>query len=44
MAANSSDFVRLNELMAEKERLEEELLEKMERWEYLSQIAEQMRQ
>lgn len=31
MAANSSDFVRLNELMTEKERLEEELLEKMER-------------
>lgn len=42
MAANSSDFVRLNELMAEKNQLEEQLLTKMERWEYLSQIAEQL--
>ena len=42
MAANSSDFVRLNDLMAEKTQLEEQLLSKMERWEYLSQIAEQM--
>ena len=35
MAANSTDFAKLNELNQQKERLEQQLSEKMERWEYL---------
>lgn len=42
MLTNSSDFARLNDLLAEKNQLEEALAAKMERWEYLSHIAEQM--
>ena len=36
------DYTRLMELTAEKERLDEELLEKMERWEYLNDLAEKI--
>ena len=43
MAKNSSDFVKLNTLSQEKEVAETELLEKMERWEYLEQLAERIR-
>ena len=39
MAQNSSDFVKLNALSQEKEAAETELLEKMERWEYLEELA-----
>lgn len=37
-----SDFVKLNEMSQERQRLEEELLFKMERWEYLSELAEKI--
>ncbi len=43
MAKNSSDFVKLNTLSQEKEEAETELLEKMERWEYLEELAERIR-
>ena len=33
------DFAKLNELTKEKEKLEAELMEKMERWEYLEELA-----
>ncbi|MDD7391179.1 MAG: ABC-F family ATP-binding cassette domain-containing protein [Lachnospiraceae bacterium] len=39
MAAKASDYSALNRLMEEKEALEEALLEKMERWEYLEDLA-----
>ena len=42
MAANSTDFVKLNELSKAKEQYEEQLMEKMERWEYLMDKAEQI--
>lgn len=35
----SSDFEMLRELAERKERLDEELLEKMDRWEYLNELA-----
>ncbi len=38
MSKTSSDFIKLQELFAKKERLEEELLNKMERQEYLSNL------
>ena len=44
MAANSTDFAKLNELNQQKERLEQQLSEKMERWEYLMNKAEQLAQ
>ena len=44
MAANSTDFAKLNELNQQKERLEQQLSEKMERWEYLMNKAEQIAQ
>lgn len=37
-----TDFVKLTALAKEKEELEEALLEKMDRWEYLSQKAEEI--
>lgn len=37
--ASSHDFVKLNELMAEKDELETALNEKMERWMYLEELA-----
>ncbi len=36
---NARDFAKLNELTKEKEKLETELLEKMDRWEYLEELA-----
>lgn len=39
MAAKASDYSALNQLMEEKNALEETLLEKMERWEYLEDLA-----
>ena len=35
----ASDFIRLNELNAEKEETEKKLEEKMERWMYLEELA-----
>ena len=37
--ASASDFVKLNQLMAEKAELEAALEEKMERWMYLEELA-----
>ncbi len=42
IAENSSDYVRLQELMDEKARLEAEHEEKMERWMYLNELAEKI--
>ena len=42
IAENSSDYLRLEELMAEKARLETEHEEKMERWVYLNELAEKI--
>lgn len=39
---SSSNFTRLNELMAEKDAKEKELEEKMERWMYLNELMEQI--
>ena len=38
MEKNSTDFVRLEELSAEKEKAENDLSQKMERWEYLEEL------
>lgn len=42
MAANSTDFAKLNDIAKKKEQLEESLMEKMERWEYLAAKAEEI--
>lgn len=42
MVKNASDFGKLNDLQKEKEEKEKLLEEKMERWEYLSEIYDQM--
>lgn len=42
IAVCASDYVRLQELTAEKEKLEAELAEKMERWVYLNDLAERI--
>ena len=42
MASNASDFVKLNELTKEKERTEQLLEEKLERWMYLQELAEKI--
>ena len=42
MGLASSDFVRLNQLMAEQEQTKAALEEKMERWVYLTELAEQI--
>ncbi len=39
MAAASTDFVKLNQIMAEKEAAESMLEEKMDRWMYLEELA-----
>lgn len=44
MVNHSTNFVKLNELNKEKEQLEEQLLQKMERWEYLEAKAEEIKQ
>ena len=38
----ASDYSRLNSLMQEKEEKETQLEEKMERWMYLNDLAEQI--
>lgn len=38
----ATDFVKLNELMADKDKTERELEYKMERWEYLNDLAEKI--
>lgn len=43
IAKNASNYGKLTELTAQKEALEEQLLQKMERWEYLSEKAEKMK-
>ena len=42
IAANAKDFVKLNELMAEKEQAEADLEERMERWMYLQEKYEEI--
>ena len=42
IAANAKDFVKLNELMAEKEQTEGELEERMDRWMYLQEKYEEI--
>ena len=42
IAASSSDYIRLQEHMAEKEKLEAELEEKTERWVYLQELSEKI--
>lgn len=37
-----TDFVKLGEITKEKEEAENQLMEKMERWEYLEELAEQI--
>ena len=39
MAAASTDFVKLNQLVTEKEETEKLLEEKMDRWMYLEDLA-----
>ncbi|MBQ4596534.1 MAG: ABC transporter ATP-binding protein, partial [Firmicutes bacterium] len=39
MNSCGADFGRLSELSKEKEQLDEQLLEKMDRWEYLEELA-----
>ena len=39
----ASDFVKLNEITKEKEACEAALEEKMERWEYLEELAQRIR-
>ena len=40
--ASASNYSRLNELMAEKEKAEAKLEETMDRWVYLSSLVEQI--
>lgn len=42
MVENSSNYVKLGEIMEEKEELEEKLAQKMERWMYLSELKEEI--
>lgn len=42
MGKGGSDFVKLTELAEEKDELDSLLLEKMERWEYLSDLAQRI--
>ena len=42
ISRNATDFVRLNELVKEKEEAEAQLEEKMDRWVYLNDLAEQI--
>lgn len=42
MAENARDYGKLAELQREKDVTEEALSEKMERWEYLSELAERL--
>ena len=42
MAKFASDFVKLNEISKEKEDCEAQLEQKMERWEYLEDLAQRI--
>ncbi len=42
ISKSSTDFVRLNQLLAEKEEMEQKLEEKMDRWAYLMDLAERI--
>jgi len=42
MSKCASDFVKLNKLTQEKEEMEQTLEEKMDRWMYLEQLAEEI--
>ena len=42
IALNASNFVKLNELMAQKAEAEEALEQKMDRWVYLNDLMEQI--
>ena len=44
ISRNAMDFVRLNELVKEKEEAEAQLEEKMDRWVYLNDLAERIKQ
>lgn len=44
ISRNATDFVRLNELVKEKEEAEAQLEEKMDRWVYLNDLAERIKQ
>ena len=39
---HATDYVKLQDIMAQKEIIEEELAHKYERWEYLNQLAEEI--
>ncbi|WP_054738554.1 ABC-F family ATP-binding cassette domain-containing protein [Cellulosilyticum ruminicola] len=43
MVTNSTHFAKLQELTEEKEKVEEELMFQMERWEYLNELAERIK-
>lgn len=43
MQKNACDFGKLNAISQQKEQAEQELEEKMERWEYLEELAQQIR-
>ena len=42
ISANASNYGRLSELSKQKEEIEEQLMTKMERWEYLEDLAEKI--
>ncbi|MPN27720.1 hypothetical protein SDC9_175154 [bioreactor metagenome] len=42
MEVNATDYVKLQDLMDEKKSTEEQLEEKMNRWIYLNDLAEQI--
>ena len=42
MAENGTDYVKLRELSEKKDEAEKQLMEKMERWEYLEELAEKI--
>jgi ATP-binding cassette subfamily F protein uup len=44
MEANSDNYVSLQELMIEKEKLDMDLLRKYQRWEYLNELVEKIEQ
>ena len=44
IAAAGADFVALQQAMAQKEELEAKLETKMDRWVYLNELAEKIRQ
>ena len=43
MAKEASNYSKLNDLIKEKEQLESQLEHKMERWEYLSELDEKIK-